>query len=953
MGRVAVICTGLILAGCARRLPPLSPAEEQRTFRLPAGFRIELVASEPAISDAISIAFDPDGRLYVVEMPDYPLDPRPLGRIKLLDDRDGDGRYEHATVFADGLHFVEGALPWRKGVLAAVAPEVLYLEDRDGDGRADVRQPILTGFATGNPQLRLNALQYGLDNWIYAAHPRPPTPRRYVKEFGNTISAVRFADRPDAPALEVRGNDIRFRPDARRVERVSGNSQFGLAFDAWGNRFTLWNNDHVRHVVVEEEYLKKNPHLAVASAMESVSDHEAQAAVFPITRNPLVIHDTQAGRFTSACGLSIYQGGNFPAGFEGNSFTCEPVHNLVHRDILEPKGATFVARRAHEKSEFLASTDSWFRPVFTTTGPDGALYVVDYYHYTVEHPEFVPPQLLRQINFEKRHQLGRIWRVTHESSKTTSRPKLSTASSRELARELDSPNAWWRTTAQRLLVERQDRSVAGDLDMRLSPHALWTLEGLGLLRNETVLDALSHADAGVRYNAVRLAEARLDDAKIRGRVLGMASDPDARVQFQVACSLSMLPADESRAALERIARQRIDDKWFQTAVLASAGENAASWLRLAAGRDDFARRIAAIVGARKNDGEIAAALREARPAVLEGLADGLEQARGLKLPQSRAVLLGMLDSAAALRVASRIAMAPPPGILRQAAETAVDRRAAPDRRQRAAMVLGLDSTGKTAPRLAELLAPSEPQEVQLAAASALSRLPAGDVTRVFLDRWRSATAGVRRVLLAGFFAEPGRLPPLLDAIQAGTVQPWALGPARTRQLLEHADPQIRKRAQGILRDPQSDRKPVYEKYLPAITMTANADRGRPVFERACSECHKIGDTGFELGPDLRSVAQRYRETLLADILMPNENIEGGYEEYLVETVEGRGITGLLAKETPTTLLLRRRKGEEDTVLRSRVRSLRSLSVSPMPEDLEKSINLQEMADLIAYIKGLQ
>ena len=212
----------LLTGACAKRTPPLSPENEAKTFRLPPGFRAELVAAEPEIADVVTIAFDASGRIYASEMPEYPLDPKPLGRIKLLEDRDGDGRYEHATVFADQLHFPEGVLPWRKGVLVACAPDLLYLEDTDGDGRADIRKILMTGFATGNPQLRLNNPIYGVDNWIYAAHPRPPVPRRYVKEFGNTSTAIRFPGRPEIAPFEVRGMDLRFRPENSQVERVSG-----------------------------------------------------------------------------------------------------------------------------------------------------------------------------------------------------------------------------------------------------------------------------------------------------------------------------------------------------------------------------------------------------------------------------------------------------------------------------------------------------------------------------------------------------------------------------------------------------------------------------------------------------------------------------------------------------------------------------------------------------------
>jgi putative heme-binding domain-containing protein len=290
--------------------------------------------------------------------------------------------------------------------------------------------------------------------------------------------------------------------------------------------------------------------------------------------------------------------------------------------------------------------------------------------------------------------------------------------------------------------------------------------------------------------------------------------------------------------------------------------------------------------------------------------------------------------------------------MRQAA--AAFSSAAPEqRREWAVGILGLDASGKYLTLLANLLTPSQPEAVQLAAARALSGLESRDATPVLLERWRASTGKVRDVLLRAFFSDRKRLPVLLEAIQNGTVQPWTLGPARTRQLLQHEDPAIKKQAQAILSEPESDRKPVYEKYLPAITRPGRPERGRQIFARACSECHKVDGVGHELGPDLRSVSKRYKETLLADILMPNQNIEGGYEEYLLETADGRQVTGILAKETPTTLTLRRRKGDEDIILRSSVKNLRSLSVSPMPEDLEKSIGVDEMADLIAFIKSLK
>lgn len=563
-------------------------------------------------------------------------------------------------------------------------------------------------------------------------------------------------------------------------------------------------------------------------------------------------------------------------------------------------------------------------------------------------------------------------------------PDLRKASAQALVGELTNPNMWWRMNAQRLLVERQDKSVAAALQQLASEsqspyarlHALWILEGLQALDNDLIIASMGHPRPEVRLNAVRLAETRLPDARIKSKLFELAADADPRVEFQVACALTRVPPQESMQALQQIAARHADDRWFQAAVLASASENTGAWFRFAialkqAGREPFIRRVASIAGAKKDGTEMAALLRDAarqndtvQAAALDGLADGPRQGSSgrLTLAGVQPLLLDMVNAAqpsvrkAALRLAYLIDLAPSPQLaatITNASTVAINASATIDRRTWAAGVLGLGPPAKSVALLARLLTPSEPDEVQAAAAAALGNLPPQEVTPVLLEHWRGSTAKTRNVLINTFFSDQKRLPGLLEAIKKGTIQPWALGPARTRQLLQNSDPAIKKQAQAILSEPESNRKAVYEKYLPAIKSAGRPERGREVFEKNCAECHKVGETGYELGPDLRSVTKRYKETLLADVLMPNQAIEGGYEEYLLETTDGREITGILAKETPTTLTLRRKKGDEDTILRSSVKGLRSLSLSPMPEDLEKSISVDQMADLIAYIKSLK
>jgi len=981
-----ILAVAVLASACrAPHKPPYEPRQALETFQLAPGFRIELAAAEPAIEDPVAMAFDERGRIFVAEMPDYPMGKR-RGRIKLLEDRDGDGFFERSTVFADDFSFPNGVMAWKKGVLVTSAPDILYLGDRDGDGRADERRIVLTGFAALNPQLRANGLVYGIDNCIYGAYPKFGPPSRYIKEFGDLGTPLRFPDRSEAPAVDVfaRGMDFRFRPDEGALEAVSGNSQFGNAFDAWGNRFTVWNNNHVRHVVLGARYAARNPSLAVESSMYSASDHGNAATVYPVTRDPLYMHESEIGHFTSACGISVYQGGAFPKPYDGAVFVCEPVHNLVHCDRLEERGATFAARRERDGVEFLASTDSWFRPVFTTVGPDGALYVVDFYRKIVEHPEWMPRDQMNEADMAAGHDRGRIYRIT--AAGRNPYRALDRASTVELVEQLADANSWRRSTAQRLLVtERRDAAAVPLLERLLVPtsrpetrvQALWTLRGLDALTASTLDRALDDPDPRVQENAVRLAEERIADPAVAAKLLELAGRVSGRLEFQLACTLGFLPTERSFGALERIAFRHVEDPWFQVAVLSAADVDASRWHRTALERaragvpvEPFLRRIAELIGARMREPEIAGVVAAARRGEgsaaaartsLEGLAAGMRRAREKRisdaLQDSILALLDVRDLAQpALEAAAAVDLGPSPRlreVLARAAAQAGDGRAAPERRAEAAARLGLDPTGSTAGVLERLLVPREPDEVQLAAAGALLRLKDTRAAAVLVERWKGSTVRVREAILAGLFARRDRLPAVLDGLEAGKIDAPGLSRARKNQLVRYLRGQQRKGAPALMAALQEEsRGPIIERYRPALRLDASPGRGAEVFAARCGKCHRVGEVGHEVGPDLVSVSSRTREDLLLQILDPNAYIVPGYEEYVVETTDGKLLQGLIARETASAVTLRRSEGESDTVLRSQIASMRSLAVSQMPEDLEQGMSLQQMADLLAYIKAL-
>src|SRR6185436_19670804 len=461
----------VLLLGAQDRRGPIAPDEAVKTFRVPAGFRVEPVATEPRVVSPVAIAFDEDGRLYVAEMRDYPLG-SPSGTIRLLD---GD----RATVFAENVAFPSGLLCWKGGVYVTCAYEVLYLKDTDGDGKADERRTVFGGFGRQNAQHVVNGLQYGIDNWITGSNGLS----------GGTIGGV-----------ALNRSDFRFKPGSSEFEPVSGNSQFGNTFDDWGRRFIVRHDNHIVHPVIPQSAARRQPHLVLPAVEESISNHGNIPKLFPVSpRDTVFTTDTD-----SSCAVTIYRGGAFPPEYAGNSFVCEPVMNLVHRDVLVPKGASFTAARGDADREFFASTDPWSRPVNLAVGPDGALYFCDMYRAVIEHPDYIPKEIQKKLDLQAGKQSGRIYRIVHSAGSAS--PRLSRATAPQLVAELENPNAWRRTTAQRLIVERQDRGAIEPLRALAQSsklpqgrlHALWTLDGLSALEADDVARALKDPDARLR-----------------------------------------------------------------------------------------------------------------------------------------------------------------------------------------------------------------------------------------------------------------------------------------------------------------------------------------------------------------------------------------------------------------------------------------------------------------------
>jgi putative membrane-bound dehydrogenase-like protein len=975
------------LAADLKPVRPLTPEEERRTFRVPKGFRVELAAKEPNIVDPVAIAFDEDGRLFVAEMPGYPNEGLGTGKIesgkiKLLEDRDGDGYHETCTLYADGLRFPTSVMPWKGGLLATIAPEIVYFQDTTGAGKADKRRSLYTGFDLANIQQLVNSLQWGLDNWVYGCA-------------GGAGGTIRTLEEARMEPVTLRGRGIRFHPEIPgSLEPTSGGGQFGLAADDWQSWFTATNSQHLRHIVLPDHYLRRNAALPVRQVTLDIPDHGAACKVFRIspfeawrverTRrrrkgeqgyDPRHFPATElvpGGYVTSACSPIVYNADLFSNEYRGNTFVCDPANNLVHRDVLVPNGVTFTAKRGHEDTEFLASTDTWFRPVNLTIGPDGALYVVDFYREVIETPLSLPDDIKKMVNLQSRKR-GRIWRIVPYSFKRDpkrSAPPLRKAPVEELVAHLDDANIWWRLTCQRLLVERQDKSAVKPLAelaraAKTAPgraHALWTLQGLKALNEGLIENALKDEAAGVREQAIRLAESRLSSQRLVAALVKLADDPAVRVRFQLAFSLGETDAPMAMKALARLARRDVSDPWMQTAVLSSTGK-AGPALLAALVRDSrsahdpsaaelqFLTRLAALVVARSGDADLGRALDllavqgQEKPArwqvaILEGLGQGMQ--------------LGGRSLAALWEK-------PPPDLQGAVAKTrtfftSAARAAADDKlpiteRVAGIRLLGYGPFSVAGPALQKLLAPSNPGEVQLAAVRALSLQAPVKVADILLAGWASYSPTLRREASEALFARTDRLTALLDAIEKKKVLAGQLEPFRVQQLRKHPNLQLRKRAMSLLAGQITpDRKKAVESYKTALTLKGEVVRGKEVFKKNCAVCHRLENVGVEVGPDLLSALRtKTAETLLVDILDPSREVDPRYINYEVTTRAGRAFTGMIAAETASSVTLRRAEKAEDTILRTQIDDFRATAKSLMPEELEKQMTRQDVADVIAYL----
>ena len=964
------------------RFEPVDPEDALATLDVKPPYKMELVAAEPLVRDPVAMAFDPSARLYVVQMRGYSEQrDEQLSSIRLLEDTTGDGRYDQSELFVDDLRWPTAIFCWDGGVFIADAPDIWFMKDTDGDGKVDVRRRVLTGFSHHNVQAMLNSFRWGLDNRIHCT----------VSTGGANIVTADESSVQASKPLALRTRDFAFDPKTMEFSATSIGGQHGMSFDDWGHKFVCTNSNHIMQVMYPDRYIARNPHFAAPASRILIAAEGSQADVYRnsplepwrVLRTRLRLEGElmqfrmegggrPAGYFTAATGVTIYRGDDWPQQDRGLGIVGDVGSNLIHRMRLVPNGLEFSARRIDKGSEMVVSSDTWFRPVQFANGPDGALYVADMYREIIEHPNSFGDVIKKHLHLTSGRDRGRIYRLRVATSSSRSRSEsqpllLADASTNELVTALQHPNAWHRETASRLLYERQDSKAVEPLKKQLrdssSPlgrlHSMCTLSGLDALASDDILAGMEDAHPGVRRHAVRLAESIVNDStELAERMSAMHSDSDRDVRLQLAFSLGELPQSPGRhAALLELAKRDGGNRWIRAAILSSLSAGASELFSSLVGDVDYLRTEPA----RQLLPEIARLVaRQNRPDELESVVDSLADLDVEDQTLAVAIVRGLGQGIGRRRsTIDKIISSQSPGarrieaILAKSASVAKDSKAPVPQRVDAVRLLEMSNLAEIRPTLASLLDQSQPTEVSQEALSVLDRLLDPNFAELVVNVWPSFGPKLRATAIELMVLRPERAPMLLDAIENGQINRGDLGERQIQRVCSHKDETVQSRAVKILSPANAgQRTEVLAAYKSALSLQGNVESGRIVFQKTCIACHKAENKGHELGPNLATFKHRGAEAILAAVIDPNREVNPLYATYSAVTADGRVLGGMITDESATSITLTREEGKSDTVLRSELEELRATGVSLMPIGLEKEIDQQAMADLLAYVMSL-
>ncbi|MEI8213774.1 MAG: neutral/alkaline non-lysosomal ceramidase N-terminal domain-containing protein [Planctomycetota bacterium] len=950
---------------------PMSPEDSLASIAVPDGWTIELVAAEPLVTDPVNIAFGADGTVWVVEMGDYPLGGERTGRIKTLVDTDGDGKLDKSTVFLDGLDFPAGVYAWRDGAVIACAPEIFFARDRNGDGVCDERITLMSGFPEGNPQHRVHGFTYGLDHRLYFG-PGGGADRI-------TVSGQGLETKSPEQTFRVAGSDISLDPDTATMRLETGVTQYIRATDDWGNWFGNENSLPMFHYVYPQRWMERVQAFP-RRRYQLMTDPPSIPPVFPISQQADRFNDLYAvNRFTSACSTIINRGAGQGEEMRGYALVCEPVHNLVARFKVEPKGATWSAERidADSKSEFIRSRDPWFRPVRIENAPDGSLWIVDMYRYVIEHPEWIPDEWQRRINVRAGEDRGRIYRIRRTEYEPRPFVPLVKLDDTKLVSELLSQNSSRADLAQQELIQRfRKRGLSEEslskirqgmltaFDFRNRARALSTLLAIGKCTSAHFELLLGVGDAPWLEFMLRQIDRMPHPESIRS-VLWKKVKPD-RVRESPSLALAM--AVESSFA-------------------AQSDEEKIAWALATHAVDRWVLDGTMFLAPDSIDGVLASLLVQADSVPLEssmGVHAMIEKMLPRASPSQRARMLSEISVSTESRPSWHYALAQQWAAatsgqsldanlaesIREAARSSIRKPAEPSSSRLAAIQYLISRLGAEWGPDHDLLlsivvnkeAASHSDAVDVRLVQELFKL-GGSANEKLIDAWSELSIPARRSLLSELIAKPDRIGLLMSAVEERKIGAAEFDAASIEKLRSSTRGEwAAKVIQTFGPAPGSDRVEVVRNVLAnwpertaKSTEAVEQLTGRLAYEKHCAVCHepRQGEEGAEesLAPALRGLVQWTNEAWLTAILDPNRAVEEKYRSFQGKTEDGELITGLKLREDESSIEWVNTAGRVNRLDKSQWIEFQVSEKSLMPEGFEQLLKPEELAGIIRYLRS--
>jgi len=940
--------------------PALSPAEAIARMTVPEGFQVELVAAEPDIVNPVAMTFDEQGRIWITESFEYPRKEAGPGRdrIKVLTDTDGDGRADRFTIFAEGLNIPSGIAVGAGGVWVANAPDILFLQDTDGDGRADRSEVVVTGFGRDDTHELPNSLTWGPDGWLYGLNGVFNNSHVVHQGKEHRFTAAMFRIHPRTRAFEL------------FAEGTS--NPWGIAWDSEGSALlSACVIDHLWHLTQTGYYHRQaGAYPPFAWKIKSIVDYRHQAAAY--------------------CGIHYFDSDAYPAEYRNQLYMGNIHGACINVDALERNGATY---KGVKRPDFLSANDAWFMPVAQKTGPDGCLYVLDWYdrYHCYQDARRDPEGIDRGR--------GRLYRIRYKDSPRAPAFDLSKETDDQLIDRLRSPNIYFRDIAQRILAERnapQTQTKLQKLTLDASAprparmHAVWALVGGGRLDDAFQTQLLSSDDASLRAWGVRAAgETRDVSEAARAKIVAMAADPAPDVRLQVAIAAPKLagaqpidvlvdvlanssgdpliphivwqnlhpkleregarfvaaitPEKVRRAAAVRLIAPRVLDRLLACAPLdpAPIAKILQLYVTDAEHNSDVARECLELLARKTQTGELSG--------------DRLEQLHAACAPALASVLDSTdheLHADAALLAATWKS----PAGLKSARALLAERKSEIGVRGRALEALLAAGDPETLPLVEQLLSERDKSSVDLrrGALAALSRVEDPKIAPLVIGAFAGLEPELQPLAMDLLASRAAWSRDLLTAIDKKQIDRAALGANQVRKLLASDDEALRKQVLAVWGSVRTDRDPNRERIIARTRRAIRAEpgdavAGQAVFERVCLNCHKLYGKGQDVGPDITVNGRGSFEQLLSNVLDPSLVIGASYQPRTVVTDDGRVVTGLLVEDNAQRVVLKQQGGKTEVIPRESVAEMETSRLSLMPEDLDRQLKPREITDLFAFL----